>query len=126
MAGHGQVTQFGVVSRSNIRVSDIPSEIDNCGGVADVIELISCLCLLQSNAIWLPYNISSLHCTTEVLFNALFVWVTHHSCASHLQVAKGAGSMLRCNICIELGLLNAAMGTIVGQQTCGMHVMIVG
>ena len=39
VAGHGQVTQFGVVSRSNIRVSDIPAEIDNCGGLADVIEV---------------------------------------------------------------------------------------
>lgn len=39
VAGHGQVTQIGVVSRSNIRVSDIPAEIDNCSGLADVVEV---------------------------------------------------------------------------------------
>ena len=39
VAGHGQVTQFGVVIRSNIRVSGILAEIDNCGGLADVVEV---------------------------------------------------------------------------------------
>ena len=51
-----------------------------------------------------------------------------------LRVAKGHKTMLRRNICIEDGLVNGAMGTIVGfewpegrrtegQQPCGLHIL---
>ena len=51
-----------------------------------------------------------------------------------LQVAKGARIMLRRSICTDDGLVNGAMGTIVGfdwpegrrtegQQPCGLHIL---
>ena len=39
VAGHGQVGQYGVITTGNISPNDIPKEADNCGGLADVVEV---------------------------------------------------------------------------------------
>ena len=39
VAGHGQVGDSGQVSRERIAVSQIPKDKDNCGGLADVVEV---------------------------------------------------------------------------------------
>ena len=39
VAGHGQVGNSGQVSRKRIVVSQIPKDKDNCGGLADVVEV---------------------------------------------------------------------------------------
>ena len=38
-AGHGQVGDSGRVSRERIAVGQIPMDKDNCGGLADVVEV---------------------------------------------------------------------------------------
>ena len=46
VAGHGQVGASGHVRRQNVSVAQIPTNIDHCGGLADVIEVsMSCLIL---------------------------------------------------------------------------------
>lgn len=42
VAGHGQVGQYGPVTTGNISPNDIPKEADNCGGLADVVEVRHC------------------------------------------------------------------------------------
>ena len=39
VAGHGQVGDSGQVSRERIAVSQVPKDKDNCGGLADVVEV---------------------------------------------------------------------------------------
>ena len=39
IAGQGQVGDSGQVSRERIAVGQIPKDKDNCGGLADVVEV---------------------------------------------------------------------------------------
>ena len=44
VAGHGQIRDSGQVRRERIDIAQIPKDKDNCGGLADVVEVSTCMC----------------------------------------------------------------------------------
>ncbi len=44
VAGHGQIGDVGQVRCERIDIAQIPKDKDNCGGLADVVEVSTCMC----------------------------------------------------------------------------------
>ena len=50
VAGHGQIGPSGQVRRERVQVAQIPKDMDNCGGLADVVEVYT-----RQESCWLAY-----------------------------------------------------------------------
>ena len=55
VARHGQIGDSGQVRRERIDVAQIPKDKDNCGGLADVVEVST------HTTVWFPLHTCHLH-----------------------------------------------------------------